>query len=294
MIRLLILAAAVVTLGGCFGPKAAFTYATDRSEVPARVTFENTSTKAESYSWEFGDGQTSEEVTPSHEYLISGDYTVILTAAKGKKTDKAQMDLSLNAPKSCLIRLETTYGNMLIELYDDTPLHRENFVKLAEEEFFNDLLFHRVINGFMIQGGDPESKEAKPGSRLGMGGPGYQVDAEFDESHVHLKGAIAAARTGGPMNPQKRSSGSQFYIVQGSPVDDRVLDLVEARNGISYSPEQREQYKELGGTPQLDMEYTVFGRVVEGLDVIDKIAAVRTNGADRPDEDVRMKVIVVK
>ncbi len=96
------------------------------------------------------------------------------------------------------------------------------------------------------------------------------------------------------MNPQKRSSGSQFYIVQGSPVDDRILDLVEARNGISYSPEQREMYKEVGGTPQLDMEYTVFGRVVQGLDVIDKIAAVRTDGADRPEEDVRMQITVVK
>ena len=139
-----------------------------------------------------------------------------------------------------------------------------------------------------------KSKEARPGARLGMGGPGYQVDAEFDESHVHFKGAIAAARTGGPMNPQKRSSGSQFYIVQGSQVDDRVLDLVEARNGISYSPDQREMYKELGGTPQLDMEYTVFGRVVEGLDVIDKIAAVRTDSSDRPEEDVRMQITVVK
>ena len=289
-----LLVAGCLLLGGCFGPKAAFTFSKGQEQVPSEVAFNNESTRAEKFEWDFGDGTTSENSAPQHRYLRSGDYTVTLKAIKGNKTDTKEMDLSLDAPNTCLIQIETEFGNMIVQLFDDTPLHRDNFLKLAEEGFYDDLLFHRVINGFMIQGGDPDSKDALPGSRLGTGGPGYQVDAEFDESHVHQKGALAAARIGGPANPQKRSSGSQFYIVQGSPVDDRILDIVEARNGISYSPEQREVYREVGGTPQLDMDYTVFGQVIEGLDIIDKIAATRTGGADRPEEDVKMKVTVVK
>lgn len=208
--------------------------------------------------------------------------------------DTHSEEINVDAPGTCLVEIVTDYGTMLVQLYDETPLHRDNFLKLAEESFYDGLLFHRVIGGFMIQGGDPQSKEAAPGQQLGMGGPGYQVDAEFDESLVHLKGALAAARTGDAVNPERKSSGSQFYIVQGQPVDPSVLNMIEARSQIEYSPAQRKAYAGVGGTPQLDMLYTVFGRVVEGLDVIDKIAGVATDGRDRPVEDVTMKIFVVK
>ncbi|MDX1407954.1 MAG: peptidylprolyl isomerase [Saprospiraceae bacterium] len=181
--------------------------------------------------------------------------------------------------------IETEYGNMKVKLYDDTPLHRDNFEKLVNEGFYNGLLFHRVIPGFMIQGGDPDSREAAPGQRLGMGGPGYQVDAEIGKPH--LRGAIAAARNS---NPEKKSSGSQFYIVQGQPQTAQNLDRFEQMKNIKYNDVQRQIYMEEGGTPQLDMEYTVFGEVVEGIEVVDKIAAVQRDPSDRPLQDVTMTI----
>jgi peptidyl-prolyl cis-trans isomerase B (cyclophilin B) len=185
--------------------------------------------------------------------------------------------------------IETEFGDMKVKLYNTTPLHRDNFIKLANEGFYDGLLFHRVINNFMIQGGDPDSRTATPEQGLGMGGPGYRVDAEIGA--LHLKGALAAARDG---NPQKRSSGSQFYIVHGRPVTDAELDQVEQMRNFTYTPEQRQLYKELGGYPSLDGDYTVFGEVVEGIDVIDRIAAVPTGQANRPVQDVRMNVRVLK
>lgn len=187
------------------------------------------------------------------------------------------------------VLIETEYGDMKARLYNSTPQHRDNFIKLANEGFYDDLLFHRVINGFMLQGGDPTSKDAAPGTPLGMGGPGYEIDAEIGA--LHMKGALAAARNG---NPQKRSSGSQFYVVHGQPVTEAALDQMAQRKNQAYTPEQKQLYVELGGTPQLDFDYTVFGEVVEGYDVIDAIAAVPTDGSDRPVQDVKMKVSVIK
>lgn len=185
--------------------------------------------------------------------------------------------------------IETDFGTMKVLLYDSTPQHKANFVKLAKEGFYDGLLFHRVMKGFMIQGGDPDSKDAPAGKSLGSGGPGYQIPPEI--GGLHLKGALAAART---PNPEKKSSGCQFYVVQGAPQTDQKLNSWEQKKGVKYSPEQRKLYKELGGRPDLDNEYTVFGEVVEGLDVIDKIAAVKTAPGDRPVEDVKMKVRIVK
>lgn len=184
--------------------------------------------------------------------------------------------------------IETDYGQMKAKLYNVTPKHRDNFIKLAKEGYYDGLLFHRVVPNFVIQGGDPDSRNAPPNAMLGMGGPGYQIDAEIGA--LHVKGALAAARD---QNPAKRSSGSQFYIVQGQPVDDAVLSGLENQKGFRYSEEQRRLYRELGGTPFLDSDYTVFGEVVEGIDVIDKIAAVPTVG-ERPVQDVKMKVRVVR
>jgi cyclophilin family peptidyl-prolyl cis-trans isomerase len=142
----------------------------------------------------------------------------------------------------------------------------------------------------MIQGGDPNSKDAAAGAMLGSGGPGYTIPAEFNPNYIHKKGAMAAARTGDQVNPKKESSGSQFYIVQGTPQSEANLNQMEDRKGIKYTAEQRAAYEKLGGTPFLDMEYTVFGEIIEGLDVIDKIAAVKTERGDRPTQNVSMKI----
>ncbi len=180
-------------------------------------------------------------------------------------------------------------GNMKVKLYDSTPQHRDNFIKHVEASYYDGLLFHRVISQFMLQGGDPDSKDAPPSKRLGGGGPGYQIPAEIGA--YHFKGTLAAART---QNPEKKSSGSQFYIVHGKPVTDAELDQFSSMKGITYSPEDRARYKKDGGAIFLDNEYTVFGEVVEGFDVIDKIAATPTAPGDRPMKDVTMKISKTK
>jgi peptidyl-prolyl cis-trans isomerase B (cyclophilin B) len=194
---------------------------------------------------------------------------------------------SCNSDSKTYVTIETEYGNMVAELYNSTPKHKENFIKLTKEGFYDDLLFHRVMEGFMIQGGDPNSKGADLSVRLGTGGPGYRLDAEIGAPH--FKGTLAAARTGGASNPEKKSSGSQFYIVQGNIQTDGQLDNIEKQKNIKYNVEQRAKYKNIGGTPGLDVDYTVFGELISGLDVIDKIAAVKKDG-QRPIENVAMKV----
>ena len=171
------------------------------------------------------------------------------------------------------------------------PEHRDNFVKLAKEGFYDSLLFHRVIPGFMIQGGDPNSKNAAPSQMLGDGGPGYTLDAEIGE--LHYKGALAAARLGDQQNPERKSSGSQFYIVEGRPINEALLQQMTQQTGMEYSPEQQQKYMERGGYPPLDGQYTVFGEVVEGMDVVSQIAAAPRNNMDRPEQDIRMSVEIV-
>lgn len=200
------------------------------------------------------------------------------------------------------VKITTKFGDMIVELYDETPQHRDNFIKLVEGGFYNDLLFHRVIKGFMVQGGDPDSKGAAPNAMLGRGGPGYTVPAEFVDTLVHIKGALSAARKGDQVNPLRESSGSQFYVVQGQPVPAPMLMKMESRinmrrdstNQFKYTDSQIETYTTLGGTPHLDGDYTVFGQVIEGLEIIDQIAAVETGRADRPVEDVVMSMEIIK
>lgn len=260
---------------------------------PVKVTFENKSKKAESYEWDFGDGNISAEETPSHQYFKPGKYTVTLKAINEGKVSTKTKEVEIESPEECLIEMETSMGTMIIRLYSSTPNHRDNFIKLAEEGFYDDLLFHRVMNGFMIQGGDPNSRNASANARLGGGGPGYQILPEFVDSLVHVKGALAAARQPDNVNPQLKSSGSQFYIVHGTSVTPEQLDKYEKRTGVKYTENQRKKYYDLGGTPQLDRNYVVYGQVIDGLEVIDKIAATAVNGT-RPKTDVKMKVRVIK
>ena len=281
-------------VGACSRPIAEFTY-DGTLTAPAQVTFENQSEKATQYTWEFGDGVSNDESSPNHRYLSSGNYLVKLTATNEKnKSRSVEKRIIIAPPKECLVEMETPFGNMLIKLFDSTPKHQENFVKLVDEGYFDSLLFHRVIKGFMIQGGDPASRNASKNKRLGMGGPGYTVKAEFVDSLFHQKGALAAARQGDGVNPQKASSGSQFYIVQGSKVNESYLDQMAASKGFRYTDAQKAIYAEAGGTPQLDQDYTVFGQVIEGMAIIDSIAQVRTSRSDRPTKDVWMKIRAIK
>jgi len=190
-------------------------------------------------------------------------------------------------------KIETEFGDIKVELFNTTPLHRDNFVKLAKEGFYEDLLFHRVMYDFMVQGGDPQSKNASANRRLGSGGPGYTIPAEIN--HLHYRGALAAARIGGPSNPEKESSGSQFYIVHGK---QRLLEAELTQASLNhkriYTEDEKQRYLKEGGYPMLDENYTVFGKVTEGMDVVDKIASVQVNPFDRPLEDVKMNVRIVK
>ena len=183
--------------------------------------------------------------------------------------------------------IETNLGNIQVKLYDQTPLHKENFEKLIAEQFYDGVLFHRIIAGFMIQTGNGATKPSFDGNALD-----YTVAAEFVPEYYHKKGALAAARTGDAVNPEKRSSPSQFYIVQGRTYTDEELDQMEERFNRKFSEFQRGVYRTIGGTPFLDQNYTVFGEVVKGLDVVDAIAAVPTNPGDSPQEDIRILRIV--
>lgn len=246
------------------------------------------------------------------------------------------------------VLIKTTYGDIKVKLYDETPQHRDNFLKLAKEGFYDSTLFHRVIKDFMIQGGDPNSKNATAGQQLGMGAPGYLIPAEFNDKFFHKKGVLSAARQSDNVNPQKKSSGSQFYIVQGRVFNAEELQQMEygitnqrlqqffpkfiskpenAELGLKldslqksgnkaaldmltkdlvqmmfkspdfvpfkFTEDQKEAYTTIGGAPHLDGEYTIFGEVVEGLEVIDKIAAVETDKNDRPTTDIVISMQVM-
>lgn len=189
------------------------------------------------------------------------------------------------------VELTTTAGTIRLRLHDETPLHRDNFLRLVKSRYYDSILFHRVIQLFMIQAGDPGSKAAQPGQRLGGGGPDYTIPAEIRPELFHQKGALAAARKGDDVNPGRRSSASQFYIVHGTTYTDAQLDSLEvARIKQKLPAAHREVYKTTGGTPQLDNQYTVFGYVVKGLAVVDSIAAtpVSRQLGDRPVQDVRI------
>ena len=207
-----------------------------------------------------------------------------LTACKpGQKKDG-------NMEKETKLKIETSAGDIIVKLYNETPKHRDNFIKLAEDGTYEGTLFHRVIKDFMIQAGDPESKNAPKGKMLGAGDVGYTVPAEFVyPKYFHKKGALSAARQGDNVNPKKESSGCQFYIVTGKFFTEMELDKMTKEKGIEFTPEQKEAYMLEGGTPHLDGNYTVFGEVIQGMKVVDKIQFVETNADDRPTKNIKIK-----
>ncbi len=205
------------------------------------------------------------------------------------------------AKKYEVVEISTDFGNIYIWLYEETPRHRENFLKLSKEGFYNGTLFHRVIKDFMIQGGDPNSRPDGNQLEIGKGGPGYTLPAEILPQFHHKKGALAAARMGDAVNPKKESSGSQFYIVQGTKFTKEALQNMENYLGqtagivdFHFTEQAINDYITLGGAPHLDMQYTVFGEVISGLDVVDKIASVQTGSFDRPVADIPINVKVIE
>lgn len=216
-----------------------------------------------------------------------------------KPTEEQPAPATEPAPAGSKVKIHTEFGDLIVLLYDETPKHRDNFIKLVSEKYYDDLLFHRCIKQFMVQGGDPDSRNAAAGKQLGMGGPGYTIPAEFNPKFIHKKGALCAARMGDQMNPRKESSGSQFYLVQGKPMTDAEIAQIETMvagkmPGFKYTQEQKDAYKKIGGTPFLDMDYTVFGEVIEGLSVIDDINAQPTARGDRPLKDIKMTMEIIK
>ena len=222
--------------------------------------------------------------------LISCSSPKKVKTANGADAKEAaeQITPNNNTQEMTKVLLKTTLGDITIALYDDTPAHRDNVHKLVNDKFYDGVLFHRIIKGFMIQGGDPDSKTAKPGQRLGSGDVGYTIPAEFVPAHFHKRGAVCAARMGDNVNPQKASSGCQFYIVDGTVYDNDKLNMIAQRTGKTFSPEQVQAYTTIGGAPFLDGDYTVFGEVINGMEVVDKIASQQKDGADRPLEDIKI------
>ncbi len=196
-------------------------------------------------------------------------------------------------PTEQQVLIQTPYGNMVVSLYNETPLHRDNFIKLVKTKMLDSTLFHRVIKGFMIQGGDPQSKRAQAGEVLGGGDLGYTVPAEIVPGLLHKKGALCAARMGDQVNPDRESSASQFYLVQGRVYTPEEINLIRTRYGMNITPEQEALYTTVGGAPHLDGAYTVFGEVVSGMEVIDLISAQETDANDRPLEDIPMIVTLL-
>lgn len=202
---------------------------------------------------------------------------------------------STDAPKApAKAEIITDSGTITLLLYDKTPQHRDNFIKLVRNNFYDSLLFHRVVSNFMIQGGDPESKYAKPGALLGEGSLKYNIPAEFDTTLFHKRGALAAAREADDINPQKASSSTQFYIVDGQTFTNAELNRVEQRFNIKIPESHRTFYRTSGGAPFLDMNYTVFGEVLSGMDVVEKIANAPKDENNRPLKDIHMQIHMVK
>lgn len=218
-------------------------------------------------------------------YLAFFAFLVSCTASK---------NLVRNSSQQHFVKIETDSGTMIAKLSNKTPLTTNNFLKLVKKHFYDGLLFHRVVQGFMIQGGDPDSKNAKKGQVFGEGGLGYTIPAEFDTSLFHEKGALAMARESDDVNPKKASSSTQFYIVEGRTFTNKDMDKIEERFKIIIPENHRRVYRTIGGAPFLDMNYTVFGQVIKGLNVIDKIASAPKDKNNRPLNDIKMKISILK
>ncbi len=288
------IAISFLIMSSCAKPSADFVYKYDKKQVPVVLKFDNKSLLSERYEWDFGDGQKSNEVSPKHLFKSSGDFDVTLKAFKGNKSTIVKKSISLSPPILCLVEISTTAGNLILSLSDVTPIHRENFIENIELGLYNGLPFHRVINGFMIQAGDPERRKSGPTEEDKLLAK-KTIKAEIVDTLIHRKGALAAARMPDEINPEKRSSAMQFYIVHGSSTNDVLLNTMYKNKEDLLTPSIRDIYNNYGGSPQLDGEYTVFGQLIDGFEILNKIATSATDENDNPiDEILILNINLIK
>ena len=264
----------------CSKPVANFLVEGD-TQLISPITFTNISTNAEKYTWKVDDKIVSEDVNLQYNFYESGRHSVQLIATKGNKSVSESNDVFINPPTTCLVLLKTNFGNMTLSLNEETPMHLQNFVEMVNSGYYEGVIFHRVMDGFMIQGGDDKLRKTKFKGKI----PDV-IQPEINNSLYHIRGALAAARMPDEINPGKNSSSTQFYIVDGRSVDEDKLKDTESSKLINYSDEQIEGYLSNGGAPQLDGEYTVFGFLVDGFDVLESISVVKTNERDKSLEEV--------
>lgn len=269
------------TFLACAKPVSDFIIVSDNRTAPTNVTLKNTSVGADTYAWIVNKDTISKGTNASHLFLNSGRHSIELLSSKGNKQSKSKKEIILSAPNICMVHMKTNYGPLTLALSEETPLHRDNFIDLVSAGYYNNIRFHRVIDGFMIQAGDESTRVNKKRIKHPE-----TVEQEINDNLIHHRGALAAARMPDNMNPDRASSGTQFYIVDGiSLTEESLLDTSNDRL-TEYSKEQIQKYISEGGAPQLDGGYTVFGYLVDGYDTLEKISQVKTVNADFPEDNV--------
>lgn len=276
-------------LTSCSKPIADFVIISENASVPSELKLENNSEGADAFIWKINGEVVSDSVDYSQNIYESGRYTIELIAQKGSQKKSNQKEIVFSAPQECLVLMKTSVGDLLLELSELTPNHRDNFLKLVESSYYDGIIFHRVIDGFMIQAGDNSLRKSGD-----VPFSSQKIDKEFRQELIHKKGALAAARMPDNINPNKQSSPTQFYIVKGTAQSESSVRNYEAGKLNDYSNEQIQAYLDYGGAPQLDGEYTIFGQLIDGFDVLDKISATNTDNRDKPIEDIIiLKVISI-
>jgi len=264
----------------CSKPVANFLVEGD-TQLTSTIAFTNNSSNAEKYIWKVNNEIVSEEKNLEYSFYESGRHSIQLTASKGNKSSSEISEVIIEPSSTCLVLLKTNYGNMVFTLNEETPSHLTNFVEMVNNGYYEGIVFHRVIDGFMIQGGDASLRQTKYNGII----PSV-LSHEINNSQYHTRGSLAAARMPDNINPDKNSSSTQFYIVDGRSVDEDKLKDTESSKLINYTDNQIADYLKNGGAPQLDGEYTVFGSMLDGFEVLESISIVKTNEKDKPLEDV--------
>ena len=272
-----------IALWQCKSPVVTFQQSNTEAsyEIPSRIHFENKSENITSQVWKVNGNPVSTDKDLDYTFFNSGRHTIELEARSGNKVIHRQQEIIIHPTEYCQVLIRTSEGDLVVRLNENTPDHLQQFISLVEDGYYNGIYFHRVIDDFMIQGGDNKSRQS--GKRRAEP---ESIAHEISSDRLHYRGALAAARLPDNVNPEKRSSGSQFYIVDGQSFTEEQFERTQSNLAMDYSEEQIEKYIELGGSPQLDGEYTVYGRLIYGFDVLDKIAEAATDNLDKPIKDI--------
>lgn len=290
MKQLLFCVICLLILTRCGRPVALFNLDSSEYEAPASIKILNHSKNAESYLWLIDEQPVSESMHLQHTILESGNYILELKAISGNRSSNKIQEIHVRAPRFCSVYMLTTKGEMVFELNENTPVHLQNFIDLVDQGYYNGIMFHRVIDGFVIQAGDNSERVSGDGKFR----TDDEIPHEINTKDIHVRGALAAARMPDNVNPERASSGTQFYVVDGRDLKLDDLRRFEASKLVNYSREQIEEYLEKGGAPQLDEQYTVFGYLVYGKEVLEEISKVETDEKDKPVnpvEIIEMRII---